>query len=167
VLKQCQKYGFVSLHQDLDRRIESRIYDWAHTVLSDRKHIPVASQPETYLVIDPNPIPVQAVRLFDLARSEDALASYLIVVIEENNSRIRAQRKLSVQIDRRKIDEAIRSISELVAQMRACGRYRMCSLLLQKMMSAQLCFPLDIANVEGKADRFSKSRRFELLSSGV
>lgn len=155
MLRQCEKYGLIPLEQDLDRRIANCMYALANGILCKREPSSSARRLVTYLVIDPNLELFQAVRVFDLPQSEVALASYLISVLEENDSRMNGQRKMNMPINKDKLKDAISPIAQLLAQMIGSGRYRMCALLVQKMMDAQLCFSVDLPNVGGMPGHFA------------
>lgn len=151
-LRQCQKYGFVRLQQDLDARIASCIDSLAHALAPgnalESENPSLVSPRQKYVVVNPNLELFKAVRILDLPQSEEAMASYLISVIKENNSRMKERQDVAKRISRRKINKAMSRVSEIVTQMRADGRHKLCSLFAQKIVDAQLCVSMDFVKLE-------------------
>lgn len=140
VLRQSQLHGLGSLIQDIDRRLASSLY--VNTVQ--------IHQPSTR----PNPLdPVPqyscllrdmwclpAMLVMEMPKSEEAMASFFMAVLKENQHLLEQRVALKKDIDRNQLRFITKEMHSIIKDLQDAGRHRASSLLAEKMLKAQLCF---------------------------
>lgn len=141
VLTQCQKYGFVRLKQDLDRKLANSIDASTQAIQAQTDaHHKVSGRTVEYIFVDYNDTMFRPVRQFDLPLSEESLVNYLVNVLEQNNHRLELRREHQMKLKSKVLNSANSRVREFVERMRNDGHYRMCALFAQRIMEAGISF---------------------------
>lgn len=98
-MKQSELHGFVSSKRDLDKRlaiyINRRALDIEHWSMFCDPSCPITFR---WIDVHRNIWFMEAIRIFELRKSEEALASFMMAARKENANRVslRMERKMSV-----------------------------------------------------------------------
>lgn len=122
MLRQCEKYAFVSLKRDIDERL-ARATDTLHPAFEILASAKEGRRPIVDLEMDV----FEAVKEFDLPECEEAIVSYVLKIkdeIEECKTR-----KVAAHNQASDNDFEVR-LTRFLREMHEAGRYRICSLFM-------------------------------------
>jgi len=129
VFRQCDKFRFTSLKEDMDGRLAKSIDGMHPTQRSGLCYVN-----HDYFLVDCELKTFRAVKKFELPKTEEAVVSYLIRVIEENHRRLNQRIQGGHQLNDFTTSLAMRRIEKVLNEMHEARQYKICSLFTQAAM---------------------------------
>jgi len=132
-LRQCDKFGFTTLKEDLDGRLAKAI----DVSRRDFLHL-MSTSSSQYTCADPNKHAFKAIQEFELPKCENAVMEYLLEVIKQNGNRTVQRTALGHKRDNTPADAAKNRIVRIIRELHEAGRYKLCSELTQAAIKRDL-----------------------------
>lgn len=133
ILRQCDKFRFLSLKEDMDGRLAKSI-DAMHPA----QQLGPCYAKHEYVLVDCKLEMFRAVKEFELPKTEEAVVSYLIRVIEENHKRLRQSIHDGYNLNDYSVTTAMGRIETVLSEMHEARQYKICSLFTQAAMKKRL-----------------------------
>jgi len=127
VLRQCEKFGFVSLKEDMDGRLAKAV-DAMHPALQRV----IGNLKTRYVLADPEMCVIKALKEFELPKSEDAMVAHLIAVAQDSINQSAQDAAAGVRRDSYNADTAKQRIVRILNEMHEAGGYKLCSKFMQE-----------------------------------